>query len=900
MNKASLKWFRVNGIFLKLVVLLALISLLMVQNGSSAEKWEDPMVFRINKSSAHAEYIVFQNRADAHQPLDLENPWSSTFYQSLNGEWDFNWYAHLKDVPADWHKVDSAVAEWGRIPVPGSWQTYGYDRLYYLNAEMPFWFNWSEDKVTSRLEFKKEKGNFNIWKAAKKGVVPEDAVTVGCYRKWIEISKERLTEKITLRIGAVEAGVALYVNGQEVGYSQDSLTPAEFDIGSYLHSGKNLIALQVYRWTDGSYLEVQDMVRFSGIYRDVFLRFEPQCHIRDWAFTGTPSPDLKTVEAVYDLDITNDSKKPVRGGSILFELFSCDGMKPVDQWRQAVGSVPPAGSVNIKGTRDFSGLELWSPDKPNLYVLTASLKDAKGNVREVVRIDTGFRLFEQKEGNFYLNGQRFFIRGVNRHDHHPKFGRHVPVETMVQDVKLMKQHNINTVRTSHYPNDERWYYICNRYGMALIDEANIESHGVSDWIPGNSTNWIPQAVDRMVNMVERDKNHPAVLLWSQGNEQGSGWTDTFDQQYDKTKELDPGRIVMCDRGNHIRSRKNKREGSDVRSDKPDTVTPMYHALARMTGYLKSRNENHERRPFFMCEYRHAMGNSVGALKEVWDMVYKHENEGLNGGCIWDWVDQGVEAIAEDGSVYYQYGGDWGDSAFSKSVFCLNGLVLPDRKITPKIFEVKKCYEPVFMQAVSIENGEIEVFNRMNQTSLGEFLIRWELRKNGAVIEVGELPAPEIQPGMKQTIKIPYDRAALDADAECFLVLRLLTRQDKSWVKAGHEITFYEFNLGGHRAVASLSKESAPCVVEEGNRVTVSTRNGMRCVFDRKKGMPISLSIDGKELLSDTIKDRDRLLDYNHAVILNYGRKEQKNMWTPLFNEKGLSTLIPKTCASKFS
>ena len=858
---------------------LLLLMSLSLSLSAQTEKWRDPTVFRINKDAAHAEFTVHAERSDALKPLDLANPWNSDAYLSLNGEWDFNWYPLLKKVPADWYATDSEVKQWNQIPVPGSWQTHGFDRLYYVNHPQPFFFDYEENNGKPRSEFSSKQ---NIEASAIAGFIPEETVSIGCYRKWVDLSAERLQERVVLRIGAVEAGVSVFVNGQEVGYSQDSLTPAEFEISQYLKAGKNLIALKVYRWTDGSYLEIQDMIRFSGIYRDVFLRFEPKQRIQDIAFMGTPDASLQQVHAVYDVDIVNHDSKSLAGAQVQFELLPLDSTTPVHQWNKPVGTIPAAGTINLAGELELKDLKLWSPDRPNLYTLIASLIDRHGEVQQVVRIDTGFRLFESRMGNLHLNGQRFFIKGVNRHDHHPVTGRHVPLESMIRDLEMMKQNNINTVRTAHYPNDERWHYLCNRYGMALIDEANVESHGV-DHIPGNYPQWTAQAVDRIINMVERDKNHPAVLIWSLGNEQGRGWSAAFDAQYDMAKQLDPSRMVMCDRGN-----KDNTEVNGVRSDKPDMITPMYHALPNMKSYLRTKDEN---RPFFMCEYRHAMGNAVGALKEVWEMVYANEDKGVNGGCIWDWMDQGVEARTKDGTVYYQYGGDWGDAGKTANNFCLNGLTLADQGWTPKLAEVKKVYEPFFVTALDLAKGRFEVHNRLNQVGMQDFKLVWEIREDGLVSQSGTIDSLKAPAGAKEIVEVPFQIAA---DKETYLRIAFQTKEKKSWAPAEHEVTFSEFELQGGYQPALAKSPSTPEVVTKDGLVKVLTGNGMICAFDQKTGQLMSLSVEGQELLAPAAARKDYLFDNKLAWIDNYATRGKLRLTA--YETLKLDQLKPQTTA----
>lgn len=830
---------------------------------SASEIWRDPSIFRVNKEVAHAEFTVYANRADALQPLDLVNPWHSEFYRSLNGPWDFNWYNSVPAVPADWNQPESSVKEWDSIPVPGCWQTAGYDRFYYLNIYIPFQFDWSTGEDAPG--FRGEEAELS----KTTGFIPDDAQRVGCYRKWVDLSEADLENRTLLRIGAVEAGVQVYVNGCVVGYSQDSLTPAEFDISSWVKPGKNLIALKVFRWTDGSYMEVQDMVRFAGIYRDVFLKFEPKQHIRDIEFTGTPDQSLKKIDAHYAVEILNDAATAITKSKLHFELLENGATEPAKTWSEKIDTIPAKGKVDITGELTLKKMKLWSPDLPNLYTLLVSLETADGTTEQVARIDTGFRRFEDLNGNLHLNGKRFHIRGVNRHDHHPKYGRHVPLENMIRDVELMKQNNINTVRTSHYPNDERWAYLCNRYGIALIDEANVESHAFQD-VPGNRPQWTAAAVDRINNMIERDRNHPAILIWSLGNEQGWGWTDAFEAQYNHAKAIDPSRLVMCDRANRLAD-KNPDSYTQPILEKPDTITPMYRAIENMNKYLANRQV--DPRPFFMCEYRHAMGNSVGALKEVWDLIYANEDNGVNGGCIWDWIDQGVETLADDGTVYYTYGGDWGDKKSFKN-FSLNGLVLSDHSWTPKLEEVKKCYEPFTMTAVAVERGEFSVLNRLNQLSMAEFLLKWEIRADGQVVQSGTVDSMTAQPRETQELAIPFDATSLSAGQENILRVSFELKSDALWAKKGHELCFSEFTLPGTYALPAIDKSGPmPTTEETSSSVTVHA-NKTSVTFDKTSGLLTSLKAGTIELL--TTSPRQRLFDHSQAWIDNLTYRNKKD------------------------
>ncbi|MFI3288000.1 MAG: glycoside hydrolase family 2 TIM barrel-domain containing protein [Rikenellaceae bacterium] len=825
------------------------------------EKWRNPEVFEINKEAGHAEFTTYSSRAAALMPLNLENPWHSEFYRSLNGVWDFNWYGDITKIPADWFKAETSLKKWDEMPVPGIWQTNGYDRLYYLNSEMPFAF--TENVAAPHPAFTPE----TVEASKESGYIPTEMQSVGLYRKWIDIDANELKSSVILRIGAVEAGVELYINGEEVGYSQGSCLPAEFDIAKYLKEGKNLVALKVYRWTDGSYMEVQDMIRWAGIYRDVYLKFNPEQSVRDIQFVGTPDASLKTIDARYQISVVNHSAKDWKKGSIEFELVPSGSTKAVKTWKTNFATVKAGKEVVESGNIELKDMKLWSPDVPNLYTLIATLRDAKGEVIEVVRIDAGFKRFEEKEGNYFLNGQRYYIKGVNRHDHHAFSGHNVPVEDLIKDAELMKQNNINTVRTSHYPNDERWYYICNRYGIAVLGEANVESHKFND-VPDSRPQWINAAVSRVARMVHRDLNQPSILLWSLGNEQGFGWCDAFDKQYDAAKEIDPSRFVMCDRGVNANNRYAK---SPARLDRPDAVTPMYNARNRATEYVAKRNV--DKRPFFMCEYSHAMGNSVGSLKETWDLFYANEFNGVNGGCVWDWIDQGVGAYDENGELYYQYGGDWGD-VISQVNFGLNGLIMSDRGYTPKLAEVKKCYEPFTMEAVDVAKGIFSVRNRLNQQSLSEYAASWELVEDGSVIESGVITTLNAAPQQTQRVTLPYDVTKMCASKEYYVRFIYNLKTPTLWADKGFEVTFSEFKVKGEFEYNYVANTLKPTTVRKDGFISVTTLNGVEYTFAEKSGVLTSLKVKGSELMAES--SRERLFDNTLAWIDNlYANRDKR-------------------------
>jgi beta-galactosidase len=637
----------------------------------------------------------------------------------------------------------------------------------------------------------------------------------------------------------VESAFYLWVNGKKVGYSQGSMTPAEFDITDCVGDGENTLAVEVYRWSDGSYLEDQDMWRFSGIFRDVFLFSTPQVHLRDFFVRCALDGNYRDATLEVNARVHNYSKDPSEPHSVEVSLLDADGIvvggEPLVSC--AVERTEPGVEEALGMETAVSNPQKWSSESPYLYTVLLVLKNAAGEVVEVERCSFGFRVVEIKEGQLWVNGVSVLLKGANRHEHDPYHGRAVPLERMIQDIELLKRFNFNTVRTSHYPDDPKWYDLCDRYGIFLIDEANLEGHGMGydlDKTLGNKPEWEAAHVDREVAMVERDKNHPSVVIWSMGNESGSGCN--FEAGARAIRKLDPTRPIHYERMNEV----------------ADIDSTMYPHLDDFIATAKRNTD----KPFIMCEYAHAMGNSVGNLKEYWDAIEKYPR--LIGGCIWEWADHGLPKEAdvepdEDGKRpwYWAYGGDFDDHP-NDGNFCMDGLVFPDRGIPPKMWEVKKVYQYVAVEAEDALNGKVRVHNKHFFTNLSAFAVAWTLSQNGSVIQEGTAEPLDIAPGASEVVTIPFRDPELNPGAEYWLRIGFSLRGDTIWAKKGHEIGWEQIQVPFEvlPKPAPALADMPPLDVEDDSETVVVSGKEFRVEFSKRLGGIASLSYHGKTIVED--------------------------------------------------
>jgi beta-galactosidase/beta-glucuronidase len=773
--------------------------------------WQDPRVVGRNKEAACASFLPYPDRAAALAALaaeGLDSRESSTYFRLLNGPWRFALAANPAAAGSDFADPGFDASGWPTITVPGNWQLQGYDRPIYTNVQYPF----PLDNYPG---------------------VPEDNNPTGMYRREFSVPASWQGKQVFLVLDGVDSAFHLWLNGQMVGYSQDSRLPAEFHITRFLQPGGNTLALRVYRWSDGSYLEDQDMWRLSGVFRDVYLWAAPSVHIRDFWVRG--DLDDAYADGILGLQILihNYGDKEVAEHTVEADLLDAD-QRPLFARPLTLRVAPDAGQDTVLNIEEpVSRPEQWSDEHPYLYSLLLTLRDPQGQVLEVATCRVGFRRIDIRDGQIRINGQPIRIKGVNRHEHDPRTGHAISLESMLQDICLMKQFNLNAVRTSHYPNAPAWYDLCDRYGIYVLDEANIESHGVWDQ-PANDPIWQTAFVERVSRMVERDKNHPCILAWSLGNESGYGLHHELIAAW--LHERDPGRPVHY----------------HPAGDAPgvDMLSPMYPSVDDIVALAE---EPHETRPIVLCEYAHSMGNSTGNLKEYWDAIRRYPR--LQGGFIWDWVDQGIRQMTAEGEVWYAYGGDFGDEPNDGS-FCINGLLWPDRQPQPALWECKKVFEPLQVEPLDLRAGRFLLRNERSFRDLEGIEVAWEVASGGRRLQSGRLPAPPAAPGGSEVLTIPYTLPRPEPGIETWLTLRFCLAHDETWAAAGHELTWAQFVLPGNSALVpraglttrpSLHVHHRP--PSQGGQLLAQSQD-CTFVFNKQAGRLTAWRYQGDDLLAE--------------------------------------------------
>ncbi len=792
----------------------------------SLRDWQNPRVVERNKEPGRAWSLPYPDEARARAAVREANP----LYVGLNGRWRFCYVPNPASAPDGFWQPAWDDSSWDTIEVPGNWQLQGYDRPIYTNIRYPF----SPERYP---------------------LVPEDDNPTGLYRRTFTLPQDWDGRQVFLTFEGADSAFYAWVNGDLVGYSQDSRLPAEFNVTRLVRPGENTIAVQVYRWSDGSYLEDQDFWRLSGIFRDVYLWAAPPLHVRDFWVRTEFDADYRDAVLRVEAQVRNYGPERADQWQLELRLLDRGGRDvfpgPLAAWRASSPirgrpepNAPLAERFGVDGGDEITlALEApvstprqWSDEDPYLYRLLLTLKDASGAVLEVQRVAVGFRQVEIKDGRIHLNGRPILLKGVNRHEHDPVTGHTVSVESMVADIRLMKQFNINAVRTSHYPNDPRWYDLCDEYGLLLIDEANIESHGAWDR-PTLDPVWTSAFLERGIRMVERDKNHPSVIIWSLGNESGygpnhaalAGWI----HRRDSTRPI------------HYESATTQGvyEGPQT-APEIDIVSLMYPSVDRIIEMAQTPGET---RPLIMCEYAHSMGNSTGNLREYWDAIERYPR--LQGGFIWDWVDQGLRQVPSGGTPWYAYGGDFGDEP-NDGAFCINGLVFPDRTVQPALWELKKVQEPVRVEAVDVRAGDFEIANRYAFLDLSKFELRWELTSDGRVLESGCIGCLSAAPGGRERVHVPFRVPPVGPGAECWLRLSVHLADEAPWAPRGHEVAWAQFQVPcttpqppAHHA----RHMPAVHVAEEAQRVTV-TGARFRLILDKSAGTIATWEHDGRALL----------------------------------------------------
>lgn len=724
----------------------------------------DHEIFEINKLPSRASFFSYEN-------LDLakrNSSEASTRFKSLNDDWKFQWVKSPTDRLVNFYDTLYNDDDWATIPVPSNWEVEGYGNPIYLDERYPFDTKWPN--------------------------APEDFNPVGTYRHEFEISEEWLSESTILHFAGAKSAMYLYLNGEFLGYSQGSKTPAEFDISSLVRAGKNLLAIQMYRWSDASYLESQDMLRMSGVEREVYLYSQPKIAITDFYAKAGLQDNYKN--GVFDLAVSviNNSNQQVEKG---MTIHLADVGVEIARLTKTI-SLAPGDTAIVDFSTTVDAVKQWSAETPNLYEMTISLSGENGSH---IKEEVGFRNVEIKGNQLLVNGKAIYIRGVDRHETDPFTGHVISKQRMLQDIQLMKENNINAVRSSHYPNHPDWYDLCDKYGLYVIDEANIESHplALSDETQiGNEMSWLPAHLIRTQRMYFRDRNHPSIIIWSLGNEAGHGLV--FKEMYDWLKKTDSSRPVQYEPAE--------------KEDYTDIFCPMYPRPSSLIKYA----ENNPSKPAIMIEYAHAMGNSVGNLQDYWNIIEKYD--ALQGGFIWDWVDQSLEYKDENGKPYLAYGHDYEPNMPTDGNFLNNGLVDPYRNPHPHLFEVKKVYQPVQFDW-DAESNSLSIFNKNFFEPIENARLVCEILENGIPLKAIEVEEFTISPQARNFFKVATPK--FKPEAEYLLTAKLLLKTDDGLLKSGHEIAFEQFELQPFKPSARSTLNNELVIQESGDSIMISNK-----------------------------------------------------------------------------
>ena len=780
---------------------------------AAVNDWENEQLLQRGRLAPRAAFCHFPDEAAA-----LDGEWErSQWCLSLDGQWRFHFSETAAEAPPDFFKRRFDDSAWPSIAVPGCWQMQGYGRPHYTNIVYPF--------------------------PVDPPRVPTENPT-GSYRTLFAVPEGWEGLRVVLRFEGVDSAFHAWVNGKEAGFSKGSRLPAEFDITDAVSAGPNLLAVRVYQWSDGSYLEDQDMWWLSGIFRSVRLLAMPRTRIEDFAVSTTLDRSSGDAAVTVACTLSLDAEGALAGGSIEMQLFddARAPMLPGPVITPLRGPVPEGDELTVSTT--VSGAEPWSAESPSLYTLLLGVRDPGGALIEALSCRVGFRSVEVRDGNLLVNGARVMLAGVNRHEHHPDSGRAVPLDAMESDVLLMKRHNINAVRTSHYPDDPRFYDLCDRYGLYVIDEADLECHGMEAAGDKNRLSddpaWEAAYVDRMVRMVHRDRNHPCVILWSLGNESGFGRNHRAEAR--AARAIDPMRPLHYE--------------GDRQAEIVDVVSQMYTPVDRLisAGQGKGRTPEGEPlraagKPFLLCEYAHAMGNGPGGLAEYWDAF--RSSPRLQGGFTWEWLDHGIRRRAADGREYFAYGGDFGDVP-NDGNFVIDGLVFPDRTPSPNLAELKKVIEPVLVEALDVGKGAFRVTNRYAFLTLAHVMLAWEVEEDGRLIRRGTAALPDVPPGTSAPLTLEHGfHSTAGGGGECWLTIRILLSRPETWAPKGHEVAWAQFRLPGKRMVepGNMAREGArPVACAQSGTALSLTGEGWELLFDSARGFISSLVVSGERIV----------------------------------------------------
>lgn len=829
---------------MKIYTLLFGLLLPIQPSAQTVHDWENHHVLQINREPARATFTPFHvQKGDCSICLD--------------GTWKFRWTPVPDERIVEFYQTDFNDKDWVGFPVPANWEVNGYGTPIYVSAGYPF-------KIDPPRVMGEPKVDYTTYKERN---------PVGQYRRSFQLPAGwEARGQTLLRFEGVMSAFYVWINGERVGYSQGSMEPSEFNITNYLHAGENQIALEVYRYSDGSYLEDQDFWRFGGIHRSIHLLHTPDIRIRDYAVRTLPvSTDYQDFILQIDPQFSVYRGMTGKGTTLQGVLKDASG-REIATLKGDVEDIldleHKAGRMNEwypqRGPRKLGRMSAtikspkrWTAETPYLYKLHLTLLTAEGEVIEQVEQAVGFRSVEIRNGQLLVNGAPVRFRGVNRHEHDPRTARVMSEERMLQDILLMKQANINAVRTSHYPNVSRWYELCDSLGLYVMDEADIEEHGLRGTL-ASTPDWHAAFLDRAMRMAERDKNHPSIVMWSMGNESGYGpnfaaisaWLHDFDPtrpvHYEGAQgaggEPDPKTVDVISRFYTRVKQEYLNPGIAEGEDKERAENARWERL------LEIAERTNDNRPVMTSEYAHSMGNALGNFKEYWDEIYS--NPRMLGGFIWDWVDQGIYKTLPDGRIMVAYGGDFGDKPNLKA-FCFNGLLMSDRETTPKYWEVKKVYSPVELR---VESGELRVTNRNHHTDLSQYRCLWTLSIDGKQKDQGEITLPEVAPGESETIPLPVSIAGKKASAKATSDLRLtisfILKRDALWAKAGHEVAWEQFCIQEGALLSSKLENRGRLKVRADEEHLSISGSGFSIQWEKNAtGSLTSLTYHGKEMLA---------------------------------------------------
>lgn len=798
--------------------------------------WENHHVLQINREPARAAFFSYENTFGDNQI-------------SLNGTWKFHWSPTPEGRIADFHTIDFNDANWKNFPVPANWEVNGYGTPLYVSSG--YSFRVDPPRVTST--------------PPEKYTAFNERNPTGQYRRIFTLPEGWKTGQVFLRFDGVQSAFYVWINGKKIGYSQGSMEPAELNVTKYVNAGENQIAIEVYKYCDGSYLEDQDMWRFGGIHRDITLFHSPDIRIADLHIRTLLDKKYENATLEIDPELSvydNQSGKGYKVRAVIENLINVTADAAsilnlenkaalMNEWNPQRG---PRKTGRIKA--EIRNPLKWTAETANLYTLNISLEDSTGKVVERIRQRIGFRSVEIKNGQMLVNGKPVRLRGVNRHEHDPKLGKVMTEALMLKDILLMKQANINAVRTCHYPNVTRWYELCDSLGLYVMDEADIEEHGLRGKL-ASDPDWVQAFLDRTIRMAERDKNHPSVVMWSLGNEAGYGpnfaacsaWLKDFDPtrpiHYEGAQGLngepDPATVDVISR---FYPRVQEEYLNPGAGNKEDPERPENARWERLLSIAQRTNDN---RPVMTSEYAHVMGNAGGNLQEYWDEMYS--NKRMLGGFIWEWADEGIFKVLPNGKTQVAYGGDFGDYPNLKT-FCIKGIVTSDRQTTPKYEEVKKVYQPI---AIKLVNGELQIINRQHHSDLSLYKCIWTITNYGKIKYKGEIVLPNLQPGDTAMLTSP-DSMAVVPDIDLVMNYQFVLKKDCDWAKAGFVVASEQFPFNDIKLPSKDIQKKGKLTVSEANGNLTVKGKGFSVNWNTKNGNLTALTYSDKEILASHAKD----------------------------------------------